>query len=120
MRGVESDQAGPRIFSLTEARALLPEVKAITADAVRRVQTLTEELRSLPQGDSSQAVVEGNIQQTVDRWARQVQGMGLEAKGTWLVDFDNGKGYYCWCYPEETISHFHDYDAGFRGRMKIV
>jgi len=25
---------------------------------------------------------------------------GLEVKGLWLVDFDNGSGYYCWRYPK--------------------
>jgi serine/threonine protein kinase len=37
----------------------------------------------------------------------------------WLVDFDNGQGYYCWSYPEATISHYHAYDDGFAGRMSI-
>ena len=32
----------------------------------------------------------------------------------------NGEGYYCWSYPEATIAHFHGYDEGFSGRMKIV
>ena len=36
-----------------------------------------------------------------------------------VVDFDNGEGYYCWRYPEETIGHYHGYDDGFAGRMKI-
>ena len=52
-------------------------------------------------------------------WADEVKAMGLEAKGMWLVDFDNGEGYYCWSYPEETISHYHGYDEGFAGRIPI-
>jgi hypothetical protein len=35
------------------------------------------------------------------------------------VDFDNGGGYYCWCYPEETVAHYHGYDDGFSGRTRI-
>ena len=46
--------------------------------------------------------------------------MGLEAKGLWLVDFDNGEGYYCWQHPEASLSHYHGYEEGFAGRMKIV
>ena len=46
--------------------------------------------------------------------------MGAQVKGLWLVDFDNGDGYYCWRHPESAITHFHDYDEGFAGRMKIV
>ncbi len=49
----------------------------------------------------------------------EVQSLGLEAKGLWLVDFDNGEGYYCWCYPEETVAHYHGYEDGFRGRTRI-
>ena len=44
---------------------------------------------------------------------------GLEAKGLWLVDFDNGEGYYCWSYPESSITHYHGYDDGFAGRISI-
>ena len=46
--------------------------------------------------------------------------MGLEVKGLWLVDFDNGEGYYCWKYPESVVCHYHGYEDGFAGRMKIV
>jgi len=37
----------------------------------------------------------------------------------WLVDFDNGEGYYCWSYPEPAITHYHGYDDGFAGRISI-
>ena len=53
-------------------------------------------------------------------WAEAVQDLGAEAKGLWLVDFDAGNGYYCWKHPEPTVSHYHGYDDGFAGRMKIV
>ena len=36
------------------------------------------------------------------------------------MDFDNGEGYYCWQYPEETITHFMDTTRDSAGRMKIV
>jgi hypothetical protein len=117
---VESRQPGRRIFSLTEARALLPQVQALTADAVRQVDHLSGNLQQIPDTDTGRTALEARIETTVRDWARAIEAMGLEAKGLWLVDFDNGQGYYCWCYPEDTVSHFHDYDGGFRGRMKIV
>jgi hypothetical protein len=49
-----------------------------------------------------------------------VRALGVEVKGPWLVDFDNGHGYYCWQYPEASVAHYHDYDTGFAGRMKIL
>ena len=32
-----------------------------------------------------------------------------------LVDFDNGEGYYCWKWPEREVDHFHGYEEGFAG-----
>jgi hypothetical protein len=55
----------------------------------------------------------------VNGWAADVQALGPEVKGLWLVDFDNGHGYYCWCYPEAAILHYHAYEDGFAGRVKI-
>lgn len=113
-------QGDHRIFSLNEARALLPQVKSLTADAVRRVEDLTARMHKVREADSSRDAIESGIEAAIREWSLAIEQLGLEAKGLWLVDFDNGQGYYCWCYPEDTVSHFHDYDGGFRGRMKIV
>lgn len=99
---------------------MLPAVKAFTAEAVRRVEQLAARLQPIPESDPEHARLESAISDVVNQWAAEVQAIGLEAKGLWLVDFDNGEGYYCWCYPEESIAHFHGYDDGFAGRVKIV
>ena len=85
-----------------------------------RAEALTEELRRVPEQDPAHAQLSAALQDVVNGWADEVSALGVEVKGLWLVDFDNGEGYYCWCHPETTVSHFHDYDGGFRGRMKIV
>ena len=36
--------------------------------------------------------------------------LGIDVKGLWLIDFDNGSGYYCWHYPEEGLQFFHTYE----------
>ena len=113
-------QVTRRIFSLDEARALLPQVKTLTADAVRRVEDLSARMQKAQETDSARASIEASIEEAIREWSLAIERLGLEAKGLWLVDFDNGQGYYCWCYPEDTVSHFHEYDGGFRGRMKIV
>ena len=107
------------IFSLQDARALLPRVRAITADAVIRADALAEELQRIPEHDAAHGQLSGALRDIVNGWADAVRALGIEVKGLWLVDFDNGEGYYCWCYPEATIAHFHGYDDGFQGRMKI-
>ncbi len=101
----EADPAH-RTFTLDEARALLPRVKDLTAEAVLRYGQLSGELE-----DERESVVQD--------WIRQVRSLGLEIKGLWLVDFDSGAGYYCWKYPEAGLDHFHGYEEGFNGRLPL-
>ncbi len=107
------------IFSLQQARELLPHVKHLTAEAVRRAETLASQIKGLGDEDPVHAQLSGALNDVVTGWADELRALGLEVKGLWLVDFDNGEGYYCWCYPEETIGHFHGYDEGFAGRVGI-
>lgn len=106
-------------FTLQQARALLPEVKHLTADAVRQTELLAAQLQGLAEDDPDYVPLAAALKGVIERWADHVHSMGLEAKGLWLVDFDNGQGYYCWSYPEPTISHYHGYEEGFAGRMSI-
>jgi hypothetical protein len=99
------------VFSYDEASALLPEVRRLTEDAVLWV----EEARAGTDGQD----VEDRIQAIVAGWADAMMERGLEIKGLWLVDFDNGSGCYCWRYPETGLDYFHTYEEGFRGRMRI-
>ena len=79
----------------------------------RQTEAAVERVNELPDED------EEAQQLVVMEWAESILNLGVEVKGLWLVDFDNGEGYYCWCYPEETITHYHGYQEGFAGRMKI-
>lgn len=96
-----------RTFTLEEARAMLPQVRRITDAAVESFEQLAEELES-------------ERQDVVERWARDVRALGIDVKGLWLVDFDSGSGYYCWKYPEPGLDHYHGYEEGFAGRLKIT
>jgi hypothetical protein len=107
------------IFSLAEAHALLPQVKHLTADAVRRTETLAGQLQGLAEDYPEHHSLSASLRDVVAGWAEDVRALGLEAKGLWLVDFDNGEGYYCWSYPEPAITHYHAYDEGFAGRIRI-
>jgi hypothetical protein len=109
----------PIIFSLTEAHALLPQVKHLTADAVRRAESLAGQLQGLPDDNPEAISLAASLRAVVAEWVEEVRALGLEAKGLWLVDFDNGEGYYCWSYPEPAITHYHGYDEGFAGRIRI-
>ena len=102
----EGDAAERRIFTLGEAKALLPRVRELTEEAAGRYGQLTAEM-------------EIERRDLVAQWAKDLTSLGLEIKGLWLVDFDSGAGYYCWKYPEKDLAHFHSYDEGFSGRVPL-
>jgi hypothetical protein len=115
-----SEASDSRRFTLEQARQLLPSIRRVTEAAVRDCEPLIEQLEGRDRGDPEYVRIAGVFQGIVARWSEQVTEFGAEAKGLWLVDFDNGEGYYCWRHPEPTITHFHGYEDGFAGRMKIV
>jgi hypothetical protein len=102
----ERDVARKTIFTYDEATALLPEVRELTEEAYLKVEALGA-------GSSDR------VQRIVVAWAETMIAKGLEVKGLWLVDFDNGSGYYCWRYPETGLLFYHSYEDGFGGRVRI-
>jgi regulator of sirC expression with transglutaminase-like and TPR domain len=94
-----------KIFTLGQARDVLPKVREITAEAVASYE--------------SAAGAEEQQQEIVGQWVRRITAMGVEVKGLWLVDFDSGAGYYCWKYPEPSLDYFHGYEEGFAGRLPL-
>lgn len=106
-----------RIFSYEDAVALLPEVQKLTSTAVAEVESL---LKGDPAStDPVPPEFAEQYQRIVGDWAAAIMALGIEVKGLWLIDFDNGGGYYCWRYPEASLQYFHGYDEGFRGRVKL-
>jgi len=69
-----------KIFSYEDAAALLPEVQRLTAVAVDQVEALANDAPK----DEAQRIVAG--------WAESIMNLGIEVKGLWLIDFDNGSG----------------------------
>jgi len=99
------------IFSYERAAELLPEVRRLTEAAHLKAEELTRDGRSKD--------AEDRLNEVVGQWAEAMMRRGLEVKGLWLVDFDNGSGYYCWRYPETNLMFYHSYEEGFGGRMRI-
>ncbi len=108
-----------RRFTLEEARALLPEVRRITDEAAEALNDIAEEIQSCEEGDPRRRSLEREYVERINDWASEVREVGCEVKGLFLVDFDNGEGFYCWKWPEADIDHFHGYEEGFAGRMRI-
>ncbi|MYA96607.1 MAG: DUF2203 family protein [Nitrospinae bacterium] len=107
------------IFTLQEARALLPQIREVTQHYHDVVEALREELES-PEGSGDIKRIEGLMNDAVQEWVKAVRDLGVEVKGLWLADFDSGDGYYyCWKLGEDDIEHFHSYEGGFAGRRPI-
>jgi len=106
-----------RAWTLEGARAVLADVRARTARAVDEAEALV--LAREGADAAEQARVDAEIQSVIERWAHEMEALGAEVKGVWLVDFDSGNGYYCWRWPETALDHFHGYDEGFAGRSRI-
>ncbi|HYL05893.1 MAG TPA: DUF2203 family protein [Thermoanaerobaculia bacterium] len=108
-----------RVFSYDEALSSFPTVRDLTAAAVRQMEALVNSLASRDELESRRPELEEACEEIVRVWAQEIGAVGCEVKGLWLVDWDSGDGYYCWRFPEETISFFHTYEEGFAGRLPI-
>ena len=106
-----------RRWTLEGAQAVLDDVRQRTERAVREADALV--LRLEGADAATRTRIDAEMQRVVGRWAREIEALGAEAKGAWLVDFDNGSGYYCWRWPEPHLGWFHSYEAGFAGRQRI-
>ena len=102
-----AEQQATKYFTYEEAIALLPEAQRLTAEAVARVEQIS--------ADAPPA----EYQTIINAWADGIMRLGIQVKGLWLIDFDNGSGYYCWQYPEPSLQYFHGYEEGFGGRVKL-
>jgi hypothetical protein len=113
-------ERGSRSWSLATARAVISEVRRLTAAAVDAVEVLEARRGEVSGGDgAARAALEQELSRAVSAWVRAMEALGVEVKGRWLIDFDNGRGYYCWRWPEERLEYFHGYDEGYAGRVRI-
>lgn len=108
-----------RTFTYEEALETFPAVRDLTRAALRQIEALVNRLQSRDELEDRREELEATMERIVEAWSTEISALGCEIKGLWLVDWDSGDGYYCWKYPEETLSHFHGYEEGFDGRVQI-
>lgn len=107
-------------FTLKEAEAILPVIRKITEEAVGQVNELKAKIEAVDPPPAHRPYYEQQLNNIVSRWSEKVIKLGCEPKGLWLVDFDNGEGYYCWRYPEEGLEFYHTYRGGYASRTPIL
>ncbi|MCB0413846.1 MAG: DUF2203 family protein [Bdellovibrionales bacterium] len=107
-------------FDLKSAQQLLPVLKNITKKYSEKVDALIEELEKI---DHHKIEVTEKIEEDVNteirEWHKKMKSLGVIPKGLWIIDFDFGRGYFCWQYPEEDILYWHGYNEGYSSREKI-
>jgi len=133
--------AGKKYFTITEANSTLPLVRAICRDIIDLANDLRErnqrmqKLRDPHKGPLGQAYLEEIEQMETDfemdqerlqNYIEELTRLGVELKDpfTGLVDFlawmDGREVYLCWRLGEEDVAHWHDLEAGFAGRQKLM
>jgi len=122
-----------RYFTLAEARAALPRVKALMEQAQSAKRTINHLRPEAWPAMRNAASNGGNVQagelfqtyQALESGIKGIMGMGVLVKDVeaGLVDFlgrrTGREVYLCWRYGEDDIEHWHDLTAGYAGRQPI-
>lgn len=129
-----------RLFTLEQANAMLPLVRAIAGDLKtlagevlerrERLATLLSAREARPGDPYSDELLaqQAELQRDVERlqeYIDELRQLGVEAKGPQgLVDFptliDGRVAYLCWQVGEPEIQFWHELEAGFRGRQPLA
>jgi hypothetical protein len=132
---------GKKYFTVAEANATLPLVRAIVRDVTELARDLKERQERLARVQAStqkglgdayreelqqvQAEFERD-QERMHGFVAELNDLGVELKDfvTGLIDFpcwmNNHEVYLCWRLGEPEVAHWHEVEAGFMGRQKLL
>ena len=125
---------GKKYFTVAEANAVLPLARAIVRDIAELAHNLREQYGRFSDGkgrlgeahrEELQQAIESD-QERMREYVEELQHLGIELKDyhTGLIDFpcwmDNREVYLCWKLGEPEVGHWHELEAGFAGRQKIL
>lgn len=108
-----------KIWTYAEALEMFPVVKDITEDYHSMVTEIEDEIKNLIMPEIDMEHLEDDVRKLKYEWANEITRLEIDVKGLWLVDFDNGHGYYCWKIGEKELMYEHSYEEGFAGRKPI-
>src|SRR4051794_17668521 len=129
------------LFTIEQANAMLPLVRAITTDLASLAKDVVERRhrlalltsgRDLKPGDpysDELAQMEADLERDAIRlqgYVDELRELGVEPKGAveGLVDFpskmDGKLALLCWKLGESEVLHWHDLDTGFSGRQPLT
>lgn len=109
------------VFSLDEARSILPIVRRITTEFSAKVELLIARLETLQLNQTETiCALEKQVNDLIQTWNDKIRKLGADPRGLWVVDFNSGEGYYCWKHPEIDILYWHSYEDGYSGRKPLA
>lgn len=112
--------SGKRTFNRVEVGDVLPIIRRLTEAAQYEVSKFSSQLELVqPDEVTLRKFLEDKLNNAVETWHKKVERLGGEPQGLWIVDFDNGQGYFCWKYPEVEVGYWHGYDDGFSKRIAL-
>ncbi len=130
-----------KLFTVEQANAALPLVRAITTDLMRLSREVAERRerlallsagRNAPSADpysEELAQIEEELDKDSTRlqeYVEELRALGVEPKSgpEGLIDFpsmmDDRIVFLCWKLGESEVMHWHELDAGFRGRQSLA
>jgi hypothetical protein len=139
-----ADYRPAKLFTVEQANAVLPLVRAITSDLVslsREVIDRRQRLALLTSGRQQQnhrdrdvyaeelAQIEEELEKDGERlqvYVDELRQLGVEPKSgaDGLVDFpslmDGRVVFLCWKHGEQEVLHWHELESGFGGRQPLV
>lgn len=126
-----------KLFTLEEARGLVPRLREMIvaiqlerqelAGELRRLGRLTPTMRSNGYRAEAELLEEriGELRRGLRQKVRQLLTLGIEVKDidAGLIDFPSLREgrvvYLCWRADEPTVEYWHERDAGFAGRRPL-
>lgn len=132
------EQQEPRYtYTVEEARALIPQLRSLVAAMQvehRRMQEEIERLNDLTpamqqNGHAMEAAEREEMILQLGESMRekldQLEDLGIDVKDieSGVIDFPSEHEgrivYLCWQIDEETVTHWHEVDDGYRGRQPL-
>src|SRR6516162_8121018 len=125
-----------KLFTISQANASLPLIRAIVADITQLARRLEERHDLLAERhviDEPHREELRHLQADFDRdkermreCCRELVELGVELKDVraGLIDFpcwmENREVYLCWRLGEAEVAFWHEVDAGFAGRQRLL
>jgi hypothetical protein len=132
-----SDERHEKLYTVEEARELVPRLRPLLAamqveqrrlqDEVRKLNALTPRMKQNGHAEEAWEIemLILELGESLRAKLREFEELGVQVKdiANGVVDFPSLREgrvvYLCWQIDEETVTHWHELDAGFVGRRPL-